>query len=104
VYPVEVTYAAGQSVAAAAVDVLTETEGNVLCFLPGVAEIRRAMTDLQAQIGGNVEVVPEMVPLHGSLDADAQDYALRPLHTAPHHRRHQHRGDLAHGAGRHRGD
>jgi ATP-dependent helicase HrpB len=46
----------------------------LLCFLPGAAEIRRAMNDLQVRIGGDVEIIP----LHGSLDADAQDAALRP--------------------------
>jgi ATP-dependent helicase HrpB len=43
----------------------------VLAFLPGAAEIRRAAEELQ---GLDVEVLP----LHGSLDADAQDAALAP--------------------------
>ena len=58
----------------AVADVLGATDGQVLCFLPGAPEIRRAMNDLQQTVGGAVEVVP----LHGSLDADAQDLALRP--------------------------
>ena len=44
----------------------------------------------------------DVVPLHGSLDADEQDAALRPTSSgAPHHRRDQHRRDVADGAGRH---
>ena len=73
-YPIDITYRAGQSVADAAVDVLAATDGQVLCFLPGAAEIRRAVTELQYKAGGGVEVVP----LHGSLTADEQDAALRP--------------------------
>ncbi len=73
-HPVDISYAAGQSVAAAAAEVLAATGGNVLCFLPGAGEIRRAMNELQAEIRGEVEVVP----LHGSLDAETQDLALRP--------------------------
>jgi ATP-dependent helicase HrpB len=74
VHPVEIAYAAGQSVADAAVDLLGATPGDVLCFLPGAPEIRRAMNDLQTRAGRDVDVLP----LHGSLDADEQDRALRP--------------------------
>jgi ATP-dependent helicase HrpB len=73
-YPLEIGYAAGQPVASAAVELLGVTSGNLLCFLPGAGEIRRAMNDLQTQVHGDVDVVP----LHGSLDGDAQDLALRP--------------------------
>ena len=72
-HPVEVAYAAGQSVASAAADVLRVTDGQVLCFLPGAPEIRRAAVELQRTLA-DVEVLP----LHGSLDADAQDLALLP--------------------------
>ncbi len=73
-YPIEITYHPGQSMADAAIDALTATDGQVLCFLPGAAEIRRAVGELQHRAGEGVEVVP----LHGSLDAAAQDLALRP--------------------------
>jgi ATP-dependent RNA helicase HrpB len=75
VHPVEISYAPGQSVPDAAVDLLGATSGDVLCFLPGAPEIRRAMagmTELQTR-HGDVEILP----LHGSLDADEQDRALR---------------------------
>ena len=74
VHPLDVAYAPGQSLADAAADALASTRGQLLCFLPGAPEIRRAMNDLQQRIGGDVEIVP----LHGSLDAEAQDLALRP--------------------------
>ncbi|MER5265083.1 ATP-dependent helicase HrpB [Actinosynnema sp. NPDC002837] len=49
---------------------LSEVDGDVLAFLPGVAEIRRCA----ALIGDDVDVLP----LHGRLAATAQDDALRP--------------------------
>ena len=73
-HPVDLSYAPGQSVADAAAELMGSTAGHLLCFLPGAAEIRRAMNDLQVRLGGDVEIIP----LHGSLDADAQDAALRP--------------------------
>ena len=73
-HPIDVTYHPGQSVADAAIDLLAATDGQVLCFLPGAFEIRRAVTELQRKAGNGVEVVP----LHGSLDAGEQDHALRP--------------------------
>ncbi len=73
VHAVDVAYAPAQSVAGAVADVLAVTDGQVLCFLPGASEIA-------ARPGTSSRRVPgvEVVPLHGSLDADAQDLALRP--------------------------
>jgi ATP-dependent helicase HrpB len=73
VHPVDVAYAPGRSVAAAARDVLAATDGQVLCFLPGAFEIRKVIGEL-ATLGSQIDVVP----LHGSLDAAEQDLALRP--------------------------
>jgi ATP-dependent helicase HrpB len=75
-HPIQITYAPGRSVADAAVEALAETTGDVLCFLPGAGEIRRAVNDLQARTADIGAI--DIVPLHGSLDADAQDRALRP--------------------------
>jgi ATP-dependent helicase HrpB len=72
-HPIEITYHPGQSVAEAATDLLGATDGQVLCFLPGAAEIRRAVGELRQRAGSDVEVVP----LHGSLEADEQDLALQ---------------------------
>jgi len=73
-HPIDISYQPGRSVADAAVDLLGATDGQILCFLPGAPEIRRAIADLQHKAGSSVDVVP----LHGSLDADEQDLALRP--------------------------
>src|SRR4051812_39567382 len=53
-YPVDVTYHPTQSVVEAAVDLLKASDGQVLCFLPGAAEIRRAVGDLQHRVGPGV--------------------------------------------------
>ena len=74
-YPIDIVYAAGQRVADAAIDLLTATGGDVLCFLPGAPEIRRTIADLQSRAAArDVDVLP----LHGSLDPAEQDVALRP--------------------------
>jgi ATP-dependent helicase HrpB len=50
----------------------------VLCFLPGASEIARTVSELQQKHSGI-----DVLPLHGSLDAEAQDAALQP---SPHRR------------------
>src|SRR6202030_1798096 len=73
-HALEISYAPGLSVADAAIGLLGAAGGDVLCFLPGAPEIRRTIGDLQGRIGADIDVVP----LHGSLDAAAQDAALAP--------------------------
>ncbi|MFI6867781.1 ATP-dependent helicase HrpB [Nocardia sp. NPDC050406] len=51
---------------------LAETDGDILVFLPGAAEIRRTTE----RLSGLSEV--DIVPLHGRLSAAHQDTALRP--------------------------
>ncbi len=53
---------------------LAEHDGDILAFLPGMAEIRRA----EAALRGCGAMV---LPLHGELPPDAQDRALRPAET-----------------------
>jgi ATP-dependent helicase HrpB len=72
-YPLTIEYKEGESVAEAARNVLPRTAGQVLCFLPGAREIERAGLDLASIASSGVEIVP----LHGSLDGDAQDAAIR---------------------------
>jgi ATP-dependent helicase HrpB len=72
-HPIQITYTPNETIGDAVASTLTATNGSVLCFLPGAAEIRRAMNEIQ-QRTANVEIVP----LHGSLPADEQDRALRP--------------------------
>src|SRR5262249_23763292 len=68
-----VTYAPGESMAIAVAETLRTTSGQVLCFLPGASEIRRAVAEIQQRLA-DVEVLP----LHGSLDSDAQDLVVQP--------------------------
>jgi ATP-dependent helicase HrpB len=79
-FPVSVEYAARDlagprelpdAVARAIRVVLASHEGDVLAFLPGMAEIRRA----QAALAGCGALV---LPLHGDLPPAEQDRALRP--------------------------
>src|SRR5262245_6323118 len=79
-FPIEVKYRprrAGtplhESVAAAVRDVLTETDGDVLAFLPGLREIRQTAEELE-HLGGI-----EVLPLHGELPPEQQDRALQKL-------------------------
>jgi ATP-dependent helicase HrpB len=74
-FPVDVAYSPGQPVAEAAADLLATTTGNVLCFLPGAAEIQRTILGLRSRTALN-DV--DIIPLHGSLDAASQDAALVP--------------------------
>jgi len=71
-HPVDISYAPGQSVASAVADVVRIIDGQVLCFLPGIREIHRAIGDIQQSLPGL-----DVLPLHGSLDADSQDLALQ---------------------------
>ncbi|NUP28341.1 MAG: ATP-dependent helicase HrpB, partial [Nocardia sp.] len=78
-FPVDTTYVAAlpreraeAQVARATRAALAGSDGDVLVFLPGAAEIRRTT----ALLGGLDRV--DIVPLHGRLSAAAQDSALRP--------------------------
>src|SRR5262245_31741077 len=79
VHPLEISYAAGRSIAQAVAHALAATSGHVLCFLPGAAEIRRAIVEIRTHVGAPTEVLP----LHGSLDATEQDIVMTP---SPHRR------------------
>jgi ATP-dependent helicase HrpB len=73
-YPLDIGYAPGQAIGDAAADMLGATHGQLLCFLPGAAEIGRAIADIERRVPAGVEIVA----LHGSLDAADQDRALAP--------------------------
>jgi ATP-dependent helicase HrpB len=63
------------AVTAAIADAVTDHDGDVLVFLPGAAEIRRAcdaIADAPALAGASV------VPLHGALPGAEQDRAIAP--------------------------
>jgi ATP-dependent helicase HrpB len=73
-HPLTVEYAPGEQVPEAVKRLAPHSAGQILCFLPGAREIERAGADLAGfASSANVEVVP----LHGSLDGDTQDEAVR---------------------------
>ena len=71
-HPLARAYRPGAAIGSAVAEALAGTGGQVLCFLPGAPEIRRAAVEVQAAAGPSVEVIE----LHGSMDAAAQDAAL----------------------------
>jgi len=73
-HPIDIGYAAGAPMADAAVELVNRTPGNILCFLPGAAEIDRACGELRRRVSPSIGVLP----LHGSLRPDDQDRALAP--------------------------
>jgi ATP-dependent helicase HrpB len=70
-YPIDVAYRPNASLRAIVHDELRTSSGDLLVFLPGVREIERARADI-----GSVDA--DVLPLHGSLDVDAQERALAP--------------------------
>ena len=66
-FPVETRYLGDASMPAAVKIALSETDGDILCFLPGEGEIRRCEAAL-GEIAG-----AEILPLYGALPKEAQD-------------------------------
>lgn len=66
-YPIDVRYAPNLSMAEAIREAQRDAKGHILCFLPGVREIEEVR-----------RAIPAALPLHGSLDVDAQERALAP--------------------------
>lgn len=85
-HPVEVRWRpprSGQRVesatAAAVREALDATDGDVLVFLPGAADIRRAESALAESLSTDaVQHGVRVFPLHGSLPVEMQDAALAP--------------------------
>jgi len=68
---IDIQYKPGVSMSAAIREQLRDAEGDILCFLPGMRDIERTRGEL-----ANVDAL--VLPLHGSLDVDAQERALAP--------------------------
>jgi len=66
-FPIDIQYMPNVSVSAAVREVAKTAKGHILCFLPGAREIERTRNELG---------LPNVFPLHGSLDVDAQERAL----------------------------
>src|SRR5262249_44360711 len=82
-FPVEVRYRArwndtsvSLAVADTVRDVLNETAGDVLAFLPGLREIRQTADELESLAR---EQDLAVLPLHGDLPPEQQDRALQKL-------------------------
>ena len=82
-YPVELRHAARdlpqlrdlpEVMARAIRSALSEAPGDILAFLPGMAEIRRTESALEG-------IDATVLPLHGDLPPAAQDLALRPAQS-----------------------
>jgi len=74
-HPLQVEYAPQLAMPAAVLRALDHADGgHLLAFLPGAPEIERAARELRARLPADCV----LLPLHGSLDADAQDRALAP--------------------------
>lgn len=71
-FPVTIEYAPQQPLDQAAMELLSHSEGDILCFLPGAREIADAAARLTARLNGRADVCV----LHGSLDAAEQDRVL----------------------------
>ena len=71
-FPVETRYLGDVSVQAAVSRALAETDGDVLCFLPGEGEIRRALETMPSRPDCDA------MPLYGSLPKDEQDRVFLP--------------------------
>jgi ATP-dependent helicase HrpB len=69
-----------QTVKDAVLSMLPKSQGDLLVFLPGMGEIRRAATALEPAAQSHRLIV---APLHGELSREEQDAALRPLETKP---------------------
>ena len=69
-FPVETKYLGSASMPAAVTVALAETDGDILCFLPGEGEIRRCETAL-----GDIPGV-DVLPLYGALPKEAQNRVL----------------------------
>jgi ATP-dependent helicase HrpB len=72
-HAIDVRYEPGLDVPGAVAACARETSGSILCFLPGAGEIDRLARDERMR---RLEPPVEIVTLHGSLDASAQDRAL----------------------------
>jgi ATP-dependent helicase HrpB len=70
-YPIEIEYRPNAKLRDVVHDELRTTNGDLLCFLPGAREIEKARADI-----GKVDA--DVLPLHGSLEVDAQERALAP--------------------------
>ena len=78
-FPVETVYLGDMSMSAAISKALKETEGDILCFLPGEGEIRRVFELLKSRVLESDGV--RVLPLYGSLPKEEQDKVFENSNT-----------------------
>ena len=74
-FPVETRYLGDMSMTAAISKALKETDGDILCFLPGEGEIKRTLDLLDSNSSGRDA---RLLPLYGSLPKEEQDKVFEP--------------------------
>lgn len=74
-FPLDISYEPAARPSTVALRLAGDAIGDVLCFMPGAAEIRRVVAEIEA---ASPRGPIEAVPLHGGLDAAEQDRAVRP--------------------------
>ena len=74
-FPVETNYLGDMSMTAAISKALKETDGDILCFLPGEGEIRRVQEAVGVPRGVDV------LPLYGALPKEEQDRVFAPSNS-----------------------
>ncbi len=78
-FPVETVYLGDMSMSAAISKALKETEGDVLCFLPGEGEIRRTQARLSELQTADLKSRIAVLPLYGALPKAEQDKVFEPI-------------------------
>ncbi len=80
-YPVDIQYQPRKPqskiedvMADAVLETLKKETGSILCFLPGMGEIKRVFDRLENKVASDVDVFP----LYGALSSSAQDKAIQP--------------------------
>ena len=78
-FPVETNYLGDMSMTAAISKALKETDGDILCFLPGEGEIRRVQdtVDVRGRLGTGAPTI-DVLPLYGALPKEEQDRVFAP--------------------------
>ena len=81
-FPVETVYLGDLSMTAAISKALKETEGDILCFLPGEGEIKRTLGLFDLKSLDSQGVL--MLPLYGALPKEDQDGVFEPIKQSSH--------------------
>ena len=81
-FPVETNYLGDMSMTAAISKAIKDTDGDILCFLPGEGEIRRVQdtVDVRGRLGTGAPTI-NVLPLYGALPKEEQDRVFAPSNS-----------------------